>query len=116
VKFAIDGYGQPRPVTMMVLTVSMTESFQFFISDYSIEHQGRAVLDVTLEYIYKPDLGNPELYFDFQQVVGYIDKFFVTYPNETDYWEILNKNLPSARHRHIDQSFGFADLSLSAIT
>ena len=101
---------------MMVSTVSTTESFQFFISDYSIEHQGRAVLDVTLEYIYKPDLGNPELYFDFQQVVSYIDKFFVTYPNETDYWEILNKNLPSARHRHIDQSFGFADLSLNAIT
>ena len=115
-KFAIDGYGQPRPVTMMVSTVSTTESFQFFISDYSIEHQGRAVLDVTLEYIYKPDLGNPELYFDFQQVISYIDNFFVTYPNETDYWEILNKNLPSARHRHIDQSFGFADLSLNAIT
>ena len=67
----------------MVSTVSTTESFQFSISDYSIEHQGRAGLDVTLEYIYKPDLGNPELYFDFQQVVGYIDKFFVTYPNET---------------------------------
>ena len=101
---------------MMVSTVSTTESFQFSISDYSIEHQGRAVLDVTLEYIYKPDLGNPELYFDFQQVIGYIDNFFVMYPNETDYWEILNKNLPSARYRHIDQSFGFADLSLNAIT
>ena len=65
---------------MMVSTVSTTESFQFFISDYSIEHQGRAVLDVTLEYIYKPDLGNPELYFDFQQVISCIDNFFVTYP------------------------------------
>ena len=92
------------------------ESFQFSISDYRIEHQGRAVFDATLQYIYKPDLGNPDLYFDFQQVISCIDKFFVTYPNETDYWEILNKNLPSARHRHIDQSFGFADLSLNAIT
>ena len=65
---AIDGYSQPRLVIMMVSTVSATESFQFSISDYSIEHQGRAVLDVTLEYIYKPDLGNPELYIDFRKL------------------------------------------------
>ena len=93
----------------MVSTVSTTESFQFSISDYSIEHQGGAVLDVTLEYIYKPGLGNPELYFDFQQVISYIDNFFVTYPNETDYWEILNKNLSDQLATDtIDQSFGFA--------
>ena len=65
---AIDGYSQPRLVIMMVSTVSATESFQFSISDYSIEHQGGAVLDVTLECIYKSDLGNPELYIDFRKL------------------------------------------------
>ena len=96
---------------MMVSTVSKTESFQFSISDYSIEHQGGAVLDVTLEYIYKPELGNPELYFEFQQVIGYIDNFFVTYPNETDYWETLNKNLSDQLATDtVDKSFGFTGL------
>jgi len=41
----------------------------------------------------------------------------VAYLNETDYWEILNKNLyDQLATDTIDQSFGFADLSLSAIT
>ena len=95
----------------MAFGVSTTESFQFSILDYVIEHQGGAVLDVTLDYTYKPELGSPELYFEFQQVSNYIDNFLKTYPNETDYWEILNKNLSGQLVTDtIDKSFGFSGL------
>ena len=90
---------------------STTESFQFTIPNYSIEHQGGAILDVTLDYTYKPDLGNPELYFEFQQVANYIDNFFKNYPNETDYWEVLNKNLSKQLSSDtIHRDFGFSGL------
>jgi hypothetical protein len=77
----------------MASEVSTTESFWFSILDYVIEYQGGALLDVALDYTYKPVLGSPELYFEFQQVSNYIDNFFKTYPGHADCWEIFNKNL-----------------------
>jgi hypothetical protein len=95
----------------MASAISTTESFQFSIVDYAIDHQGGAILDVTLDYTYKPELGSPELYFEFQQVSNYIDNFFKTYPNETDYWEVLNKNLSDQLVTDtIGKSFGFSGL------
>ena len=44
---------------------------------------------------YKEGLGqeNPFEYPDFIPIAEFINNFLVNYPNETDFWEILNKNL-----------------------
>ena len=44
---------------------------------------------------YKEGIGqeNPFEYPDFIPIAEFINNFLVNYPNETDFWEILNKNL-----------------------
>ena len=74
------------------------ESFSFSIEDYYIEHQGTAILDIDITLEFKPSKGKrkPEDYYEFQQIINYIDSYLVDYPNETDYWEILNTNLATS--------------------
>lgn len=74
------------------------ESFAFSIEDYYIEHQGTAILDidVTLEFKKSKGQRKSEDYYEFQQIIHYIDSYLVDYPNETDYWEILNTNLATS--------------------
>ena len=74
------------------------ETFSFSIEDYYIEHQGTAILDVDVTLDFKKSKGQrqPEDYYEFQQIIHYIDNYLVDYPNETDYWEILNTNLATS--------------------
>lgn len=71
------------------------EAFGFEINDYYIEHQGTAILDINIDYIYKDGVGDedPQNYYEFSQIANHINNFLVNFPNETDYWEILNKKL-----------------------
>ena len=73
------------------------ESWSFSIEDYAIEHQGNAVIDITVSYDYVDGIGqnDPLEYPEFRQIYNFIDNYLVNYPNETDFWEILNKNLVS---------------------
>ncbi|MCJ8282508.1 MAG: hypothetical protein MJK14_22450 [Rivularia sp. ALOHA_DT_140] len=68
------------------------ENFSFQLEDYAIEHQGQAVIDLSIDLDYKEGINNSE-YPDFTPIRESILKFLVEYPNETDFWEILNKNL-----------------------
>ena len=74
------------------------ETFSFSIKDYYIEHQGTAILDVDVTLDFKTPKGKrqPKDYYEFQQIIHYIDNYLVDYPNETDYWEILNTNLATS--------------------
>lgn len=74
------------------------ELFSFSIKDYYIEHQGTAILDIdiTLEFKQPKRKRKPEDYYEFQQIINYINNYLVDYPNETDYWEILNTNLATS--------------------
>ena len=74
---------------------SLEENFSFELLDYQIEHQGQAVIDIAVDMDYKEGIGqeNPFEYPDFIPIAEFINNFLVTYPNETDFWEILNKNL-----------------------
>ena len=74
------------------------EAFSFSIEDYYIEHQGTAILDIDITLDFKKPKGQrkPEDYYEFQQIIHYIDSYLVDYPNETDYWEILNTNLATS--------------------
>ncbi|RUS93298.1 hypothetical protein DSM106972_096540 [Dulcicalothrix desertica PCC 7102] len=77
------------------ITIDFDESWSFKIDDYAIEHQGKAVVDIEVSYDYIDGIGVPDpfQYPDFLPIEKYIENFLVKYPNETDFWEILNKNL-----------------------
>ena len=74
------------------------EKFSFSIEDYYIEHQGTAILDIDVSLEFKTPKGQRKSkdYYEFQQIINYIDSYLVDYPNETDYWEILNTNLATS--------------------
>jgi len=74
------------------------ESFSFAIRDYYVEHQGTAILDIDVTLDFKKPRGKrkPGDYYEFQQIIHYIDSYLADYPNETDYWEILNTNLATS--------------------
>jgi hypothetical protein len=74
------------------------ESWSFSIEDYAIQHQGIHVIDMMVNYDYRPGLGatNPLEYPDFVPVAGFMTDFLVDYPNERDFWEILNRKLVEA--------------------
>ncbi|RUT09691.1 hypothetical protein DSM106972_001860 [Dulcicalothrix desertica PCC 7102] len=76
-------------------TIDFDESWSFKIDDYAIEHQGKAVIDIDVSYDYIDGIGVPDplQYPDFVPISNYVKNFLVNYPNETDFWEILNKNL-----------------------
>lgn len=69
------------------------ESVAFQIPSYKIQHQGEAVLNIKVAYRITPDAIEQKDYPDFMPMKNDIDRFFVNYPNETDYWEIVNNNL-----------------------
>ena len=71
------------------------ESWSFSIEDYAIEHQGSAVIDITVSYDYVNGIGknDPLEYPEFTQIYNFIDNYLVNYPNETDFWEVLNYQL-----------------------
>ncbi len=73
----------------------LDESWSFAFEDYALEHQGQSVVDITVSYDYVDGIGidDPFEYPEFLQIFNFIDNFLVEYPNETDFWEILNKNL-----------------------
>jgi len=75
--------------------ITLDETFSFKLVDYEIEHQGKAVIDLSVDLDLKEGIGknNPFEYPDFVPIRDFITDFLVEYPNETDFWEILNKNL-----------------------
>jgi hypothetical protein len=78
--------------------IDFDESFSFEISDYGLDHQGGAVVDILVDLKFKEGIGlaNPYDYPEFVSIVNFIKDYLVAYPNETDFWEILNKNLAEA--------------------
>jgi hypothetical protein len=82
-------------VSPALATASLDEGWQFFFNDYAIEHQGGATIDLLVRCNYKQEIRATNLrkYPERTQIYNYIDNYLKTYPNETDFWEILNKNL-----------------------
>lgn len=69
------------------------EIFTFKLANYPIQHQGGAILNLKVAYRLTAEAIEQKDYPDLMSVKKDIDNFFITYGNETDYWEILNKNL-----------------------
>ncbi|MBW4570410.1 MAG: hypothetical protein KME31_21010 [Tolypothrix carrinoi HA7290-LM1] len=110
---ALLSWGAAIPFSLaqaLTLQPKLNESWSFAFKDYPIEHQGNSVLDLNVNYNYKNGIGktDPFEYPEFTQIYNYIDKYLVNYPNETDFWEILNKNLVTdLLTQPIPTTFGF---------
>lgn len=79
--------------TVKSLPGVLKEEFTFLIKDFKIDHQGENNnLNITIRYRYKPHISNSE-YPDFTVVARDIETLLTNYPNEDDYWEILNKRI-----------------------
>ena len=70
----------------------LKEDGNFSLKDYAINHQGVNKINIDIGYQYKPEI-TPNEYPDFRQIYTSVDNFLTKYPNETDFWEIVNKNL-----------------------
>jgi len=80
-----------KPPSTAVNSGVTVEEFSFLIKDFKIEHQGETNnLNITIQYRYRVNIAVSE-YPDFRVVAKDIEMFLTNYPNEKDYWELLNK-------------------------
>jgi hypothetical protein len=71
---------------------AFTEEFTFLIKDLKVQHQSEYNnLNIMIRYRYTAGIANTD-YPDFRLISGDIKTFLMRYPNEEDYWEIVNKN------------------------
>ncbi len=71
----------------------MTEDFDFQLENYRIFHHGFTHnININVQYQYVKGIENGQ-YPDFLKLEQDIKQFLVNYPNETDFWEIINKEL-----------------------
>ena len=71
----------------------LIEQFTFLIKDFKIDHQGENNnLNITIRYRYMTGITKPE-YPDFTVVAKDIETLLANYPNDDDYWEILNNKI-----------------------
>ncbi|MEG3975109.1 hypothetical protein QT970_10865 [Microcoleus sp. herbarium8] len=68
------------------------ENANVSLTNYAIDHQGANQLNLDVDYQYKPEIA-PNNYLDFGPLYQSIDNFLTKYPNETDFWEVVNKKL-----------------------
>ncbi|MEO0867362.1 MAG: hypothetical protein AAFY17_02720 [Cyanobacteria bacterium J06642_11] len=93
----------------------MEEFFGFKLKNYPVEHQGDVVVDIDVVYrlIASSEINHGN-YPDFLPILQDIQSFMVAYPNETDYWEILNRNLGEyLLERH--QQLAALDISITVL-
>lgn len=70
----------------------LVEEFSFLIKDFKVDHQGQNNLNISVKYRYKANMAVSD-YPDFRLIAKDIETFLANYPNETDYWEIVNKKI-----------------------
>ena len=76
-------------------TGPLIEEFSFLIKNLKIDHQSELNnLNISMSYRYVVNIANSE-YPDFRLLAKDIESLLTNYPNETDYWEIVNKQLTS---------------------
>ncbi|KAF3888223.1 MULTISPECIES: hypothetical protein [Nostocales] len=71
----------------------MSEDFNFKLENYRMLHHGFVHnINIDVRYQYVKGIANGQ-YPDFLKLEEDIKQFLGNYPNETDYWEIINKEL-----------------------
>ena len=73
----------------------LIEEFSFLIKDFKLDHQTETNnLNISISYRYVVNITKSE-YPDFRLLAKDVETFLTNYPNESDYWEIVNKQLTS---------------------
>jgi len=73
----------------------LSEEFSFLIKDFKIDHQGETnTLNISISYHYVANIANAD-YPDFRWLAKDVETLLSAYPNKTDYWEIVNKQITS---------------------
>jgi hypothetical protein len=71
----------------------LSEEFSFLIRDFKIDHQGETnTLNISITYRYVVNIANSD-YPDFRWLAKDVETLLGNYPNKTDYWEIVNKQI-----------------------
>jgi hypothetical protein len=70
----------------------LVEEFSFSIKDFKVDHQGQNNLNISVRYTYRANMAVSD-YPDFRLIAKDIETLLTNYPNETDYWEIVNKKI-----------------------
>jgi hypothetical protein len=74
---------------------SLVEEFSFVLKDFKIDHQGEHNnLNISISYRYLANIRKSE-YPDFRWLAKDVQMLLTNYPNEDDYWEIVNKEVTS---------------------
>jgi len=72
---------------------SLVEEFSFVLKDFRMDHQGQANnLNLMISYRYAANITKAD-YPDFRWLAKDVETFLTSYPNEDDYWEIVNKQI-----------------------
>jgi hypothetical protein len=72
---------------------SLVEEFSFLLKDFRMDHQGQANnLNISISYRYAANITKAD-YPDFRWLAKDVETFLTNYPNEDDYWEIVNKQI-----------------------
>lgn len=73
----------------------LVEEFSFVLKDFKIDHQGEnSNLNISISYRYVANITKSE-YPDFRWLAKDVETLLTNYPNEDDYWEIVNKEVTS---------------------
>ena len=71
----------------------LVEEFSFLIKDFRMNHQSQANnLNISVSYRYVSNISKAD-YPDFRWLAKDIETLLASYPNEDDYWEIVNKEI-----------------------
>jgi hypothetical protein len=71
----------------------LSEEFSFQIKDFKIDHQGDTnTLNISISYRYVVNIANAD-YPDFRWLAKDVETLLSNYPNKTDYWEVVNKQV-----------------------
>lgn len=73
----------------------LVEEFSFLIRDFKMDHQTQTNnLNISISYVYVNNAKKSD-YPDFRWLAKDIESFLTDYPNDDDYWEIVNKQITS---------------------
>ena len=73
----------------------LVEEFSFLIKDFKIDHQGENnILNISISFRYADNITKSQ-YPDFRWLAKDVETLLNDYPNEDDYWEIVNKEITS---------------------
>src|SRR5215203_6295688 len=84
-----------KPVPQQQYQSPVIEEFSFLIKDFKIDHQTETnLLNISISFRYVRNIANSE-YPDFRWLIKDVEMLLTNYPNENDYWEIVNKQVTS---------------------